>query len=398
MFRSRLFKIALSVSIAFTMGCTTTNKTPPSLTVKGASRPLQPGDIVDMRTGKTISLQTLVDDLSETKVIYLGETHNNIEDHRIQKEIIERLYQQNPHLIIAMEMFPRAAQSCLDLYSQRKINEPEFLKEADWNGVWGYPFQLYRELLSWARDKKLKMVGLNAPPAVVRKIARAGVSSLSPEDREQIAAEMNFSDSVHRAYVKQEYDQHLKGNIKNFESFYEAQLAWEETMAETLAETLNSVDNADRIVVLLGKGHIMHKFGVPQRTLDRVAHEYKTIIPIPINYSDRAIDADIADYIWVTPESTGFKHPRMLGIMVNASAGDSGLEVTSVVPGSAADKAGIKKGDIIHQLDGKTTTNIEDIHKAIMQRNRTTHNLVIRRSGTELELPITFSADTKTTE
>ena len=295
-------------------------------------------------------------------------------------------------------MFPRSAQSSLDLYSQGKINEKEFLQETDWNRVWGYPFQLYRGILSWARDRRLKIVGLNAPPAVVRKIARTGVSSLSPDDREQIAAKMDFSDSAHRAYVKQEYDQHLKGNIKNFESFYEAQLAWEETMAETLAKTLISADSADRIVVLLGKGHIMHKFGVPQRTLDRAAHEYKTIIPIPIDYSDRAIDADIADYIWVTQKSTEFKHPPMLGVMLNASGSESGFEVMDVIPGSAADKAGVKKGDIIYQLDGKAINNIEDIHKTLMQRGRTTHQLVIKRSGTELELPVTLSADTKTTD
>lgn len=390
MFGSSFFKIAFFVSIAFALGCATTKKIAPPLTLKGSSQSLQPGDIVNTRTGKTISRQTLIDDLSEAKIIYVGETHTDIEDHQIQKEIIEGLYQQNPHLIIAMEMFPRGAQSALDQYSQGMIDDTKFLEETDWNAVWGYPFQLYRGILSWARDRQLKMVGLNAPPAIVRKIARAGVSSLSPKDREQIAAKMNFADSAHRAYVKQQYEQHLKGNIKNFESFYEAQLAWEETMAETLAEILNSTNPADRIVVLLGKGHIVHKFGVPQRTLDRVVHEYKTIIPIPVDYSDRSIDPDIADYIWVTKKSTEFKHPRMLGVMVNASAGEKGLEVMGVIPDSAADKAGIKKGDILHKLDGNAINGIEDIHKAMTQKDKTTHKLVIERRGKELELPVTF--------
>ncbi|MCK8600967.1 ChaN family lipoprotein [Desulfoferrobacter suflitae] len=380
----------LFLVLAIAAGCATIKTTIPPLTIEGSTQALQTGDIVDTRRGTVISFETLIDDLSKATVIYLGETHTSIEDHQIQRKILAGLYARNPHLIVALEMFPRAVQPVLDGYSEGAMEEKQFLKDVGWNAVWGYPFQLYRGILSWARERQLKLVGLNAPPNVVRKIARTGISSLSVEERQQIATHMNFADAGHRAYIREEYEQHLKHNIKGFDSYYQAQLAWEETMAETLAATLKSLQSSDQIVVLVGKGHIVHQFGVPQRTFERIGQPYKTVVPIPSDHPHRTIDPGLADYLWVTGKSTEFKHPRMLGVMLNTSAGDNGLSVMQVLPGSAAARAGLKKGDVLRAIDGSSINSVEDIHGAVAQERKTEYRLRIERNGKELELPVTF--------
>lgn len=380
----------LFLVLAIAAGCATTKTTIPPLTIEGSTQALQAGDIVDTRRGTVISFDTLIDDLSKAIVIYLGETHTSIEDHQIQRKILAGLYARNPHLIVALEMFPRAVQPVLDRYSQGVMEEKQFLEDVGWNVVWGYPFQLYRGILSWARERRLKLVGLNAPPNVVRKIARTGISSLSVEERQQIATHMNFADAAHRAYISEEYEQHLKDNIKGFDSYYQAQLAWEETMAETLAATPRSLQSSDQIVVLVGKGHIVHQFGVPQRTFERIGQPYKTVVPIPSDHPDRTIDPGLADYLWVTGKSTEFKHPRMLGIMLNTSAGDNELTVMQVLPGSAAARAGLKKGDVLRAIDGSSINSVEDLHGAVAQETKTQYRLRIERNGKELELPVKF--------
>ena len=54
------------------------------------------------------------------------------------------------------------------------------------------------------------------------------------------------------------------------------------------------------------------------------------------------------------------------GVMASKEAGDedAGVDVKSVVPGSAADKAGLKRGDRLLTLDGRWTDTIADLYEA----------------------------------
>ena len=86
---------------------------------------------------------------------------------------------------------------------------------------------------------------MNAPREVVNKIARQGLAGLTPEERSRVAETFDSTNQEHRKYVLEEYERHVKGSIKDFETFYEAQLAWEETMAETLVQALKAVAGND---------------------------------------------------------------------------------------------------------------------------------------------------------
>ena len=173
----------------------------------------------------------------------------------------------------------------------------------NWEEIWGYPFRLYRPIVLFAREKNLALVGLNAPREVVNKIARQGSGRLTPEERSRVAETFDFTNQGHREYVREEYERHVKGSIRDFEAFYEAQLAWEETMAETLVQTLKALPETTRVVVLIGNGHIWEGRGVPRNARRRLDHRYRTVIPLPVDYSLRRLEPGPADYIWVTPVS-----------------------------------------------------------------------------------------------
>jgi uncharacterized iron-regulated protein len=68
-------------------------------------------------------------------------------------------------------------------------------------------------------------------------------------------------------------------------------------MAQSLAEYLR--ENRGKLVVFAGNGHIVNKFGIPDRTIRRFPVSMVTILPYPLNENE-AIRKGIADYVWLT--------------------------------------------------------------------------------------------------
>ena len=50
---------------------------------------LQTGEILHLPTGITVNFDQMMDSIATSRVIYIGETHDNIEAHIVQLEIIK---------------------------------------------------------------------------------------------------------------------------------------------------------------------------------------------------------------------------------------------------------------------------------------------------------------------
>ncbi len=331
-------------------------------------------------------MAVLLEQLDEARVVYIGETHTRLEDHHIQERILKGLFDRHPSLVVALEMFPREAQPLLDRFSKGELTEEEFLRQVNWEEIWGYPFRLYRPMVLFAREKGLPLLGLNAPREVVNKIARQGLAGLTPEERRRVAETFDSTNQEHRKYVFEEYERHVKASIKDFETFYEAQLAWEETMAETLVQALKALPETTRVVVLIGNGHIWEGRGVPRNARRRLVHRYRTIIPLPVDYALRRLEPGPADYIWITPVTPEGHRPR-LGITIRTLPDAEGIAISEVTAGGRAEKAGFQKGDVIKSVNGAPVRTLEDLHRSLSGQT-TSKRFGIRRNGTEMEIPI----------
>ncbi len=274
---------------------------PKRLFIKDLSTFFDAGIIISTKTGEAVSFDDLLADLSGVRVIYIGERHFDPAHHRIQLDIIKAVYKTHPNIVVGMEMFDQSYQHILNLWSAGELDQKTFLKKVHWYANWKYDFELYKGILEFIKQEKIRLVGLNVPFHIPPKIAVGGIENLSDDDRKHIPQNIDTSNEAHRAYVKKVFNQHRGTRIDNFDFFYEAQCVWEDTMAAAVA--LNLKD--DMMIVIAGNGHIIRKFGIPDRAFRRTGAEFRTIFPAT---AGGEVESDYADYIWVTSREK--PHPK----------------------------------------------------------------------------------------
>jgi uncharacterized iron-regulated protein len=255
------------------------------------------------RSGTTLlSSQAVVTDLSQAQVIYLGETHDEAADHQAQLQIIQTLHGQNPQLAIALEMFQRPAQPLLDQYLAGKITETELQQQSEYDQRWGFPWEYYAPILRFAKEQQIPLIALNVPTEITRKVARTGLESLTDSERQWIPpeTEIRTDNEAYRQIIQEIYEQIHQGRSasSSFENFFLAQVLWDETMAQEIADFLKK--HPDRtVVVLAGDGHIAYGYGIPSRVARRAAVQQRSVIVNPDVGMER--EETIADYLWISP-------------------------------------------------------------------------------------------------
>jgi len=378
----------ICLALLLMCGCSLSSGIAPSPAMQSKPVGLQIGDVVDTASGNVIGIDELADQLSNVSVVYVGEIHTNSEDHKLQLKLLEKLSQGGRCVELGMEMFPAQEQPILDRYIRAEMTEDEFLKDVRWNEIWGFPYRLYRHLIDFQKQTRMPVLGLNAPSDVVRKIAHNGLASLTPEERSQVAGEFHLDDPRNRLRIRKEYAAHGKDAIKDFESFFEAQMAWEETMAQTLARRLDMMDGKCKIMVAIGEGHISRRMGVPYLAFIRKPHEYRTIVPVPIDYPYATRDHDLADYVVITDKSAPLPRPR-LGVTIQFAASGRGVEIIEILPDTPAAAANLRKGDIILSIDGSPVKSAEEIQRALAQGGPH-HKVGVERNKEEMTIIVTI--------
>ena len=110
--------------------------------------------------------------LSEARVIYVAETHNDPAHHRLEESIIRSLHRRGQSMTVGLEMVDVTQQSALNQYLEKKISWTTFARSTEFESGWGKTSPAYKRILEWCRRNQVPVVGLNAPHSVTRKIAR----------------------------------------------------------------------------------------------------------------------------------------------------------------------------------------------------------------------------------
>lgn len=265
--------------------------------IAGATEVFHRNQILDLAAAESVDFDRMMDHASTADILFVGENHDNPEHHLLQAQILQAWLLRSDPSAMAMEFFQQDQQAVLDLYTLGDMTEEAFLQAIDWKKTWGYPYHFYRPLLVAAKHCRIRVLALNAPREIVRKVAREGLDALDDMERAQIPRDLDLDNSSHKAYVREVYETHDRADLKNFEFFYQAQIVWEETMAGNLAEFFR-VHN-QKLIVFTGNGHIVRKYGIPDRVRRRVPVSEVTILPFSLR-GTVTLERDLADFLWLT--------------------------------------------------------------------------------------------------
>jgi uncharacterized iron-regulated protein len=359
--------------------------------------PVGPEEILTFPEGEQTTFKELLNDLNTIRVIFVGESHDQIEHHQIQVKLIQDLVAKGKNVVIGMEMFERSQQPVLDKWSQGLLTEEEFLKEVQWETTWGMDYELYKDILDEVKNHRLKVLALNVQRDLVRRVAQNGIKKLSPEDKKKLP-EMDATDKQHRAYIKSIYKGHQGGAAEDFKKFYEAQSLWDEGMAETLSEFLKSSDGEGKtVLVFAGSGHVVFGFGIPKRFYRRTSIPYQIIVlkvwkeKIDEDFTFTETSSSPANFLWITrPNPPEKKQPR-IGVVLKQKEDQKGLWIERVIPDSPAEKAGLLSGDQFIAVEGKEIGKVKDIHNALAEKGWGKEiTFTILREGVRKEITVTL--------
>jgi len=274
---------------------------PPLAQIKGVDGRFKAGEILDLHQGESVNFETLAARIAPNDLVFVGEVHNQAEHHLIQVQILQALMACCGPVDLGMEFFRTPQQPVLDQYLAGEISEAEFLEAADWDDNWGFPYHFYRPLLAMARENGSRVLALNVPRDIVRKVARVGLEGLDPEERSRLPRQIDLTNEGHRDYVRDAYLLHDREGVPDFQFFYEAQCVYEEVMAQNLAAYFEQAGrNHRKMVVFAGNGHLTYRFGIPNRVLERIPVAAVTVLPYPMT-GPVSVPGEIADFVWLTP-------------------------------------------------------------------------------------------------
>lgn len=300
--------LALLLPIALLAACSTAQPAPthphghPGTLAQPAQR-LKSGPW-DARTGQPLSIEQATQRLQAARVVIVGESHTDAWHHMLQLKLYELM--GAPPIALGMEMFQRPYQAPLDAYVAGQLDEAAMLAQTEYASRWGFEPAMYAPIWRSARASGAPILALNAPRELTKRISKVGLDGLTPDERAQLPADLDLSNQAHRAWVRAIFEGHsMPMDDATFERFYQAQVCWDETMAQTAATYLAAHPD-QRLFIMAGMGHVIHDYGVPSR-LARSIPRAQLVTVAPISRHDAMDPATLereranprADLLWV---------------------------------------------------------------------------------------------------
>jgi uncharacterized iron-regulated protein len=252
----------------------------PMTTPRAAAAPhAVPADavVVASPSGATTGWDGFINGLMAARIIAVGEKHDEASHHLVQAKVLAAVAERDADLVVGLEMVSQDQQQSLDDFRSGKMSEQDF--STWWKKNWGFDYAIYKPIFDAARAKKIKIFGLNAPIALVKAVAKKGLSGLSPTERAALPASIQESSDVrYRDFVKDSLSGH---NLppEAMARMIEAQAVWNETMGAKAAE----LSVTSRVLVVAGQGHMLWRAGIPESAARRGAGPAAVVLPYPLD-------------------------------------------------------------------------------------------------------------------
>ena len=330
----------------------------PAMQTAAPALPIEASPVLDLNAFST--MERIIPALAGKRVVFIGEQHARYDHHLSQLEIIRRLHALHPQLAIGMEMFQQPFQRFLDEYVAGNINEQAMLRATEYYRRWRTDYRHYAPILRYARKHRLSVIALNVPTELTHKVGHVGLDGLNDEDRQQLPADIAPADEAYRQRLKEVFDYHPNDKEHSFEHFLEAQLLWDEGMAERAAAYLEEHPD-HHLVVIAGNQHLAWGSAIPQRLQRRT----EVTAAILLNSWDGPVKPGLADFL-LLPEERPLPPAGVLGVLLKDDKDQ--VIIASCDEDAACAAVGIKAGDRITTIDNNAINNIADLRLALWDK------------------------------
>ncbi len=315
----------------------------------------------DIEAVSILPLSKILPHLTKYRAVLVGEQHDRYDHHLAQLEVIKFLFEKNPKLAIGLEIIQQPFQAVLDDFSESTIDEQAMLIGTEYFKRWRYDYRLYAPIFRFARANSIPLIALNLPAEIVRQTARNGLASLNDEQKSQIPKFLQHDVAGYRERIEKSLADHGTEIEFDLESFIEAQLLWDEGMANRAADYLNK-NPEKNMVILAGAGHVIERTGIPVR-LERIL---KTPVAAVVN--TRSLEEaykGMGDFI-IHTEKTELEDKGQIGIYMGFD--EKGVKVSSFSQDSAAKEAGLQVDDYLRQINDQLISSFAEVSLTMWQK------------------------------
>ena len=217
--------------------------------------------VINSKSKQPLTANSLATELKNTDVIFMGEFHSHQGAHKLQLDLLQALYQQNPSIILSMEQFTRDAQPIVDGYLAGEYGENTLIEDGD---AWDHYKGSYRAIVEFAREKKIPVIAANAPAMFVRCVGKKGVDVLEtiPDEKKPWSArKLDLANEHYKAkfmsFIKESGSRHGQTTDvanKRMMNTYAAQLLRDTTMAESIDRAIKK-NPGHQVIHLNGAFH-----------------------------------------------------------------------------------------------------------------------------------------------
>ena len=325
-----------------------------------------PGKISAAATGQAVSFAEMIQEMAQSRIVYVGETHNSLPMHQIQAKIIQGLYELDRNLSVGIEMYPVTQQEALKKWSLGILTEDEFIREGQWYVNWNFRFGFYRDIFGVIKNNGIPLYALNVPREIISKIRMKGWEALDEAEKEMVP-KLDLTQEDHRTLIRTIFEgadlphqMKGKGMEMAFAGLYRAQTAWDETMAYHALDALQKEEG--RLVVLAGSGHLLYNLGINLRAYIKSHLPFKTVVCVVIPEGEESLEVScsLADYVWGLKEEQKPAFPSV-GLRFEKFDGLDNLVIERDPIDGVAKGADFKKGDVLLSVDGKKYTDINEL-------------------------------------
>jgi len=274
-------RVAVLTAFIFLAGCMTAGKRTPAAPFER------------MSDGKNVGFHEMMSDFRSSRLVFIGELHDNPSHHQLQLEVIKGLHSSGVKVAIAFEMFRAESQLQLDSWVNGGLGILEFMDI--YRNNWTLPWEMYDAMFLYARNNGIPMIAMNAPDGVMQKVYRLGFQGLTQEERSLLPPDVTCNvDKPYMNFVRRNFVWH-SSDESTFIHFCEAQLLRNKVMAKYLSNYLDR--NPEVVVVVVtGVGHAMRR-GIPDELELQKPVRTRILMPQLSELAAETLQSGDADYI-----------------------------------------------------------------------------------------------------